>query len=43
MLSVSTRNISTLLNLTSPCYVTEFKGKGLEYICLQMEALLENQ
>ncbi|KAI0421570.1 hypothetical protein F5X98DRAFT_247290 [Xylaria grammica] len=39
---VSTRNISTLLNLISPCSVTEFKEKGLEYICLQMEAMLEN-
>ncbi|CAJ2505099.1 Uu.00g124930.m01.CDS01 [Anthostomella pinea] len=39
---VTTRNISTLLNLISPCAVTEFKDKGLEYICLQMEAMLEN-
>ncbi|KAI8950297.1 hypothetical protein F4801DRAFT_549897 [Xylaria longipes] len=39
---VSTRNISTLLNLISPCSVTEFKEKGLEYICLQVEAMLEN-
>ncbi|KAI8626440.1 hypothetical protein F5Y19DRAFT_223235 [Xylariaceae sp. FL1651] len=39
---VSTRNVSTLLNLISPCSVTEFKEKGLEYICLQMEAMLEN-
>ncbi|TGJ81516.1 hypothetical protein E0Z10_g7251 [Xylaria hypoxylon] len=39
---VSTRNISTLLNLISSCSVTEFKKKGLEYICLQMEAMLEN-
>ncbi|KAI3320330.1 hypothetical protein HD806DRAFT_538521 [Xylariaceae sp. AK1471] len=39
---VSTRNISTLLNLISPCSITEFKEKGLEYICLQMEAMLEN-
>ncbi|KAJ8107817.1 hypothetical protein ONZ43_g6620 [Nemania bipapillata] len=39
---VSTRNISTLLNLISPFSVTEFKEKGLEYICLQMEAMLEN-
>ncbi|KAI1200167.1 hypothetical protein F5X97DRAFT_294268 [Nemania serpens] len=39
---VSTRNISTLLNLISPCSVSEFKQKGLEYICLQMEAMLEN-
>ncbi len=40
---MSTRNISTLLNSISPCSVTEFKEKGLEYICLQMEAMLENQ
>ncbi|KAI0816106.1 hypothetical protein GGR55DRAFT_625222 [Xylaria sp. FL0064] len=39
---VSTRNISTLLNSISPCSVTEFKEKGLEYICLQMETMLEN-
>ncbi|KAI1100629.1 hypothetical protein F4804DRAFT_318394 [Jackrogersella minutella] len=39
---VTTRNISTLLNAISPCAVTEFKDKGLEYICLQIEAMLEN-
>ncbi|XXG95619.1 hypothetical protein Hte_001887 [Hypoxylon texense] len=39
---VTTRNISTLLNAISPCSVTEFKDKGLEYICLQMESMLEN-
>lgn len=39
---VSTRNISTLLNIISPCSVTEFKDKGLEYLCLQMESMLEN-
>ncbi|KAI1504781.1 BTB/POZ domain-containing protein [Biscogniauxia marginata] len=39
---VTTRNISTLLNVISPCSITEFKDKGLEYICLQMEAMLEN-
>ncbi|KAI1078865.1 hypothetical protein F5B20DRAFT_546477 [Whalleya microplaca] len=39
---VTTRNISTLLNMISPCSVTEFKDKGLEYICLQMESMLEN-
>ncbi|KAI1373510.1 hypothetical protein F4677DRAFT_429142 [Hypoxylon crocopeplum] len=38
----TTRNISTLLNAISPCSVTEFKDKGLEYICLQMESMLEN-
>ncbi|KAI1848896.1 hypothetical protein JX266_005324 [Neoarthrinium moseri] len=39
---VTTRNISTLLNMISPCSVAEFKDKGLEYICLQMESMLEN-
>jgi len=39
---VTTRNIAILLNLISPCTVTEFKDKGLEYICLQMESMLEN-
>ncbi|KAI2628565.1 hypothetical protein GGR54DRAFT_350862 [Hypoxylon sp. NC1633] len=39
---VTTRNISILLNTISPCSVTEFKDKGLEYICLQMESMLEN-
>ncbi|KAI0022828.1 hypothetical protein F4780DRAFT_137628 [Xylariomycetidae sp. FL0641] len=39
---VTTRNVSNLLNVISPCSVTEFKDKGLEYICLQMESMLEN-
>ncbi|KAI0178656.1 hypothetical protein GGR52DRAFT_265622 [Hypoxylon sp. FL1284] len=39
---VTTRNVSALLNVISPCSVTEFKDKGLEYICLQMESMLEN-
>ncbi|KAJ2906517.1 BTB/POZ domain-containing protein 1 [Zalerion maritima] len=39
---VTTRNISQLLNEISPCHVTEFKNTGLEYICLQMESMLEN-
>ncbi|KAB5566434.1 hypothetical protein GE09DRAFT_1106719 [Coniochaeta sp. 2T2.1] len=39
---VNTRNIAYLLNAISPCAVTEFKDAGLEYICLQMETMLEN-
>jgi inhibitor of Bruton tyrosine kinase len=39
---VNTRNISHLLNAISPCSVTAFKDTGLEYICLQMESMLEN-
>ena len=39
---VNTRNIAWLLNDISPCAVTEFKDAGLEYICLQVETMLEN-
>lgn len=39
---VTTRNIANLLNEISPCSVTEFKDAGLEYICLQLESMLEN-
>lgn len=39
---VTTRNIANLLNEISPCSVTEFKDTGLEYICLQLETMLEN-
>ncbi|KAG5929185.1 hypothetical protein E4U42_006913 [Claviceps africana] len=39
---VTTRNIANLLNEISPCSVTEFKDVGLEYICLQLESMLEN-
>ncbi|ORY57567.1 uncharacterized protein BCR38DRAFT_354310 [Pseudomassariella vexata] len=39
---VNTRNVAHLLNLVSPCSVTEFKDKGLEYLTLSMETMLEN-
>ncbi|KAH7185748.1 uncharacterized protein B0J16DRAFT_342520 [Fusarium flagelliforme] len=39
---VTTRNIANLLNEISPCSITEFKDTGLEYICLQLESMLEN-
>ena len=39
---VTTRNIANLLNEISPCSVTDFKNTGLEYICLQLESMLEN-
>ncbi|KIH94227.1 BTB/POZ domain-containing protein [Sporothrix brasiliensis 5110] len=38
----TTRNISHLLNTVSVCVVSEFKDAALEYICLQMETMLEN-
>lgn len=40
---VNTRNVCQLLNAVAPCSVTEFKGAALEYICLNLEGLLENQ
>ncbi|OTA03461.1 hypothetical protein A9Z42_0039400 [Trichoderma parareesei] len=39
---VTTRNISNLLNEISACAVAEFKDTGLEYLCLQLESMLEN-
>lgn len=39
---VTTRNISLLLNEISSCSVTSFKNAGLEYLCLQLESMLEN-
>ncbi|KAK4189330.1 BTB/POZ domain-containing protein 1 [Podospora australis] len=39
---VNIRNASDFLNAISPCHVTEFKKAGLEYICLQLETMLEN-
>lgn len=40
---VNTRNISYLLNSIAPIYVTEFKEASLEYICLNLEAMLANR
>lgn len=39
---MSTRNVCYLLNAIAPCSVTEFKDAALEYICLQLESMLEN-
>ena len=41
--TVNTRNVCQLLNAVAPCSVTEFKDAALEYICLNLEGLLENQ
>ncbi|KAH8816180.1 hypothetical protein F5884DRAFT_852632 [Xylogone sp. PMI_703] len=40
---VNTRNACHLLNAVAPCSVTEFKDTGLEYLCLQLESMLENR
>lgn len=39
---VTTRNVANLLNEISPCSVTKFRDVGLEYVCLQLETMLEN-
>lgn len=39
---VNTRNVCQLLNAVAPCSVTEFKTAALEYICLNLEGMLEN-
>ncbi|KAL1982094.1 hypothetical protein VTN96DRAFT_1749 [Rasamsonia emersonii] len=40
---VNTRNVCHLLNAVAPCTVTEFKEAALEYICLNLEVMLENR
>lgn len=35
-------SVAHLLNAISPCSITEFKDAGLEYVCLQLESILEN-
>ncbi|CZR51978.1 related to myosin-like protein [Phialocephala subalpina] len=39
---VTTRNVCHLLNAIAPCSVTGFKDTALEYLCLQLESMLEN-
>jgi alpha-tubulin suppressor-like RCC1 family protein len=39
---VTTRNVCYLLNSVAPCPVTLFKSAALEYICLNLEAMLAN-
>ncbi|MCJ1282346.1 hypothetical protein MMC26_001669 [Xylographa opegraphella] len=39
---VNTRNVCQLLNAVAPCSVPEFKDAALEYICLNLEGMLEN-
>ncbi|MCJ1469554.1 hypothetical protein MMC07_008188 [Pseudocyphellaria aurata] len=39
---VNTRNVCQLLNAVAPCSVTEFKDAALEYLCMNLEGMLEN-
>ncbi|WEW58164.1 hypothetical protein PRK78_003632 [Emydomyces testavorans] len=40
---VNIRNVVPYLNAVAPCAVTAFKRVGLEYVCLNLEAMLENR
>lgn len=40
---VNIRNVCPLLNAVAPCSITGFKDAALEYICLNLEGILENQ
>lgn len=40
---VNIKNVCRLLNAVSECQVTEFKNAALEYICLNLEAMLEQR
>ncbi len=40
---VTTRNVCQLLNAVAPCSVDEFKHAALEYICLNLENMLEHR
>lgn len=39
---VNTRNVCQLVNAVAPCSVTEFKDAALEYLCMNLEGMLEN-
>lgn len=40
---VNIRNVCQLLNTVAPCSLTDFKDAALEYICLNLEGMMENQ
>jgi inhibitor of Bruton tyrosine kinase len=41
-LLVTVRNVCQLLNAIAPCSVSNFKDKALEYICSNLEAVLQH-
>lgn len=43
IIPVNIRNVCQLLNAVAPYSVTQFKDAALEYICLNLEGVLENQ
>lgn len=43
ILEVNTRNVCNIANAVALCSITELKDASLEYMCLQLESMLENQ
>lgn len=42
MNSVTVRNVCQLVNAVAPCSVDVFKRRALEYICMNLEAVLQH-
>lgn len=40
--AVNARNVCSLLAAISPSSVAEFKDAALEYVCLSLEAVMQN-
>lgn len=43
MIAVNARNVCSLLNAIAPSSVVEFKDAALEYVCLSLEAVMQNR
>jgi hypothetical protein len=42
MIIVNARNVCSLLMAVAPSSVAEFKDAALEYVCLSLEAVMQN-
>lgn len=40
--AVNARNVCSLLTAVAPSSVAEFKDAALEYVCLSLEAVMQN-
>lgn len=40
--TVNARNVCSLLTAVAPSSVAEFKDAALEYVCLSLEAVMQN-
>lgn len=41
-MAVNARNVCSLLTAVAPSSVAEFKDAALEYVCLSLEAVMQN-